>query len=99
MLPPKTSRIPKFRSRQEEAEWWDTHDTTDFEDEFTPIKVIIAPEFSHALIVDLPVEALTALDERAKRQGIGPSTLARQWIEERLRADGHLPGVYRKVGR
>ena len=27
----KQSRIPTFTSREEEAEFWDTHDTADFE--------------------------------------------------------------------
>jgi len=35
----KESRIPDFKSRQEMAEFWDTHDFTDYMDEFKPIKV------------------------------------------------------------
>jgi len=28
------SRIPRFKSIEEEAEFWDNHDTTEFEDEY-----------------------------------------------------------------
>ena len=35
----KKSRIPEFKTIEEEAEFWDTHDTTDYEDEFKPVKV------------------------------------------------------------
>jgi CopG antitoxin of type II toxin-antitoxin system len=34
--------IPAFNNIEEEAEFWDTHDTTEFEDEFKPVKVHFA---------------------------------------------------------
>lgn len=36
------SRIPDCRSLEEEAEFWDTHDLTEFEDEFEPVEFAIA---------------------------------------------------------
>ena len=33
------NRIPDFPSIEEEAEFWDTHDTTDFEEEFHLVTV------------------------------------------------------------
>ena len=33
------NRIPDFSSIEEEAAFWDTHDTTDFEEEFHPVTV------------------------------------------------------------
>ena len=44
----KQSRIPTFNSREEEAEFWDTHDTADFEDEFEPMNVRFANNLSRA---------------------------------------------------
>ncbi len=32
------SRIPEFKTIEEEAEFWDTHDSTEFEDEFTEVE-------------------------------------------------------------
>jgi hypothetical protein len=37
-----TKKIPRFKSRQEEAEFWDTHDTTEFEDEFVEVHIKVA---------------------------------------------------------
>ena len=34
----KKSRILEFKTIQEEAEFWDTHDTTDYAGEFKPVK-------------------------------------------------------------
>lgn len=33
------SSIPQFKSTQEEAEFWDTHDVTNYLDEMRPVKV------------------------------------------------------------
>jgi hypothetical protein len=35
----KKSRIPEFKSYTEEAEFWNTHDITEFEDETHPVDV------------------------------------------------------------
>lgn len=42
----KKSRIPEFKSYQEEAEFWDTHDFTEFEDETHPVDVHFAKNLS-----------------------------------------------------
>ena len=52
------SRIPEFHSIQEEAEFWDTHDTTDFEDEFKPVKVRFAKNLSEGITIRLDPETL-----------------------------------------
>lgn len=41
----KKSRIPEFKSLEEAAEFWDTHSTADFEDEFEPAELEPTPEF------------------------------------------------------
>ena len=33
------TKIPKFKSIAEEAAFWDSHDTTEFEQEMKPVKV------------------------------------------------------------
>ncbi len=82
-----TSRIPTFRSLEEAAEFWDTHDTTEFEDEFEEVTdVIFVPDqFENGVLVHLDEDALAALRVRANEQGIRPGALARIWILERLR--------------
>ena len=39
---PVRSRIPDFASLEEEAEFWDTHDSTEFEDEWEPVDLEVA---------------------------------------------------------
>ncbi len=83
----RKSRIPDFASREEEAEFWDTHDITDFLDELKVIDrkdVRVAPNLSENLNIRLTPEILDQLRNQAEQKGIGPSTLARMWILERL---------------
>ena len=83
----KTSRIPDFKTRQEEAAFWDTHDITDFEDEFKPVSVRFAKRLSEGITIRLDSETLRTLRAEAREKGIGPTTLARMWILERLKTE------------
>ena len=79
------SRIPEFASREEEAEFWDSHDITDYLDELKPARVRFAKHLSEGITIRLDAETLTALRTQAKDKGIGPTTLIRMWILERLK--------------
>lgn len=80
---PPRGKVPAFNSIQEEMEFWDTHDTVDFADDlstatYTPGKKV-AP-----ISVRLDYSDRARLKAEAEKMGIGPSTLARIWIKERL---------------
>lgn len=77
-------RIPTFATIQEEAEFWDTHDTGDYEDEFRPVRVRFAKNLSSAVSIRLDANTLDELRKQAAKKGIGPTTLARMWILEHL---------------
>jgi predicted DNA binding CopG/RHH family protein len=81
----KQSRIPRFSSRQEEAEFWDSHDITDYLDELQPVEVKVSKNLSEGITVRLDEESLNELRSIAAEQGIGPTTLMRMWVLERLR--------------
>jgi predicted DNA binding CopG/RHH family protein len=75
---------------QEEAEWWDTHDITDYLDELKPVQVLFAKNLSgqvlsRGITIRFDDESLAELRRRAQEKGIGPTTLARMWILERLK--------------
>ena len=79
------SRIPDFQSREEEAAFWDTHDFTEFLEETRPVKLRVAKNLSEGLTVRLDRQDREELERRAAEQGIGPSTMVRMWIKDRLR--------------
>ena len=82
---PRQSRIPEFASRAEEAEFWDTHDATDYWDELKPVDVRFAKNVSGGIIsVRLDLETLQQLRALAEEKRIGSTELVRTWILEGL---------------
>jgi hypothetical protein len=79
-----TRKAPRFKSREEEAEFWDTNDTTDFEDELVEVKLKVGRPLGHILAVRLNAKTIGRLGELGRKKGIGASTLARMWLLERL---------------
>ncbi len=87
----KKSRIPEFKSREEEAKFWDTHSIADYWDGLKPVKVRFTQNLSHPIPVRLDSETLEKLRTQAQKKGIGATTLARMWILERLEVE-HAKG-------
>lgn len=79
-------QIPDFASIEEEAEFWDTHDFTDYEHELEPVEFTVAQPLKSTwmLSIRLDKETFDALQAIAKPKGLGASTLARMWILEEL---------------
>ena len=82
----KTSRIPKFKSLEEEAKFWDTHSVTDFEDETEDVKIMIdlAKPRDDTLILRIQKPMKDKIASIADKKGITTSTLARIWLAEKL---------------
>jgi hypothetical protein len=84
----KKSRIPIFKSIEEEAAFWDTHSSEEFADELTPAENVkfVKGKSKKALTVRFDEDTFDELNREASEKGIGPSTLARMLILEHLRA-------------
>ena len=84
----RKSRIPDFKSYEKEANFWDTHDITDFEDETEDVEIVFALDKpkEETLIVRLQKNLKEKLVKLAKRRGVSLSTLARILLTERLQA-------------
>ena len=81
-------RIPAFNSIEEEAAFWDTHDVTELVgNELQPVEATVGPDLADRLTVRLDRADREALARKAKVLGVGPSTLARMWLRERLRQE------------
>ena len=80
----KPKRIPEFASLEEEAAFWDTQSTADCEAEFTPVRVRFAKRLSTGVTIRLDPETLQKVRTLAQEKGIGPPTLIRMWVLERL---------------
>ncbi len=94
--PPDDPRLPKLTSYEEEAEFWDTHDFVDLSpldpDELREldkerVQMPRRPGLSRHLNVRVDDETFAEVQARARELGIGPSSLVRIWVRERLRAE------------
>lgn len=75
--------MPPFKTLEEEATYWDTHSPVPDIDEDTTVTVHRANK-TETLTVRFDPKDLAELRERADQQGIGPTTLVRMWVLERL---------------
>ncbi len=86
-MPAKTkrkSKIPEFETLEEAAEFWDTHDSTEFEDEFEEVEIKFVRPLQHAIELDVDTPLLDALFAFARAHGVPFDELVRRWIAEGL---------------
>lgn len=81
------SRIPSFASLEEERAFWDTHDLTDYWDEFEPVELQSAETVRHVVSFEIDIATLSGIVEIARELGVEPLTLATEWLAERVRAE------------
>lgn len=83
----KTKKIPEFKTIAEEAEFWDTHDITDYLSEMKPVKlkVNLSEPKEDVLAVRLQPQLKMRLANIAEEMGVNTSTLVRMWVVEKLR--------------
>jgi CopG antitoxin of type II toxin-antitoxin system len=79
----KKSKPPKTDSIQELAEFWDTHDLTDFEDE---LEEVPKPVFVRGAAISVPLKAreIAALERIAQAKGVSRENLVRGWVLQNL---------------
>jgi hypothetical protein len=86
------TKPPKFSSAAEAGEFWETHSPENFPNEFEEVQVrFTSPLIKRGLTVKLDEDTISQLRQVAHKRGIGPSTLARMWIIEHLRAEQSAP--------
>ena len=77
------SKVPNFKSRDEEAAWFEAH-MAEYWNEARPVDAHFAKNLSSGLNVRFDPDSLSKIRSIAREKGIGPSTLVRMWIMERL---------------
>jgi predicted DNA binding CopG/RHH family protein len=74
--------VPTFSSYEEEANFWDTHDTTDYD--FRPVKATVSKSLGQMVSVRFESDTLNKIDQVASSKGLGTASLIRMWTMERL---------------
>ena len=77
----------EFASYEAAAEFWDTHDTTDYPGAFRTVKVVSNLKNRHYEIPIAP-DVLRALQTQARKKHVTLGHIANDLLRRRLRPDG-----------
>lgn len=83
----KIKPIRPFKSLEEEANFWDTHDVSRiFKNPKISLSELLSLEPKKEVVMTLRVQKVVKdkIDKAAKTRGINPATLSRMWLVERL---------------
>lgn len=94
-------RLPHFKTREEEAKFWDTHFMLDYLDELEPADEVftLAPTLAEkirersktrSISLRLPAWEIDGAKKVAKKNGIGYQVLIKNWIADGLRQSLHM---------
>ena len=80
--------IPEFKSREEEAAFWDTHDVGEYLNDFNRVDVELQLEKpkEENIVVRVQKPIKDRLERIARRKGLNISSLTRMWIMEKLQS-------------
>lgn len=83
-MPRKPEKIPEdFKTYEEAADFWDTHDSTDYLDQLEEIEMDVDIQKKHYLIeVDMKIAEI--LQESARKKGMSVTSLANKLLQKQL---------------
>jgi predicted DNA binding CopG/RHH family protein len=79
-------KIPSFNNYEEEANFWDTHSVTDFEDETEDVDIVFELDKPRdkTVVLRLQEDIKNRLEKKARLNGLNVSTLIRMLIMKDL---------------
>ena len=84
----KKSRLPRTDSIKKLAEFWDSHDLTDFQDE---LEEVPEPVFVRSAAIKVPLEPheAEAVERMAQAIGLSREELVRAWVLQKVACQKH----------
>lgn len=88
----KTKKIPRFKSIQEEATFWDSHDITDYWDDMEEVDIQFIPQQkkNESFTVRVEPELKKRLELVARKNRVSLSTITRLWLIDRLQNENNV---------
>jgi hypothetical protein len=82
------AKIPQFKTLEEAAEFWDTHDFEDYIDDTEPVTVTVTiPRRKKDLTVSLDARVYEQIESVATKHGVLPEAIMSSWLKERAMAE------------
>jgi len=77
------NRLPQTDSIKELAQFWQTHDVTEFDDELEEVPALVFDR-EEAVTVHLTYHDAAILKKIARAKGVNDSELIREWVIEKV---------------
>jgi hypothetical protein len=77
-------KIPDTDSIRELADFWDTHDVTDFDDQLEEVAEPVFMRARNGVMVPLSGEELTVIRKIAASRGVDEAAIIHEWVREKL---------------
>ena len=91
------AKIPKFKNEEEAAEFWATHDSTDYIYDMKPLDVELTEELKEritsrqrSITLQLSREIVDAAKKIARRRGISYRIQIQHWVERAVKEESLL---------
>lgn len=85
----KLKPIPTFKSEDEEREFWDTHDSTEYLD-WSKAKRVTFPNLKQStktISLRMTESMLHSIKREANKRDVPYQSLIKVWLDERLKAE------------
>jgi hypothetical protein len=85
--PMKQQAIPQTDSIRELADFWDSHDVTDFDEELEEVKEIVFERRDDSVLeLHLTPEEAAAVKRLAEKRGVASTKLIEEWVRQKVQA-------------
>ena len=82
MKKPRSPLPEHFDSLEQAAEFWDAHDSADYEDHMTDVEFEVDIK-KRTYLIPLDGELYRKVQAAARKKGVPAETLVNRWIEEK----------------
>ncbi len=80
-------KIPKFKTDEEAAKFWETHSFEDYSKDVKDAEIRFVKRPKRTVAIRLDPEDIKSVEAIAERKGLSYTSLLRMWIKEYLARD------------
>jgi predicted DNA binding CopG/RHH family protein len=88
----KLKSIPQFKNEKEEADFWATHDTTEYFDTSKPVEIVFPnlKPTTKTITLRLPVSLLNKIRKIANKKDVPYQSLMKVFLDEKANEEGMI---------
>jgi len=84
-------KIPKFKTQEEAAKYWQTHSFKDYHKDTKNGEIIFIKKAKKTVAIRLDPDDIKSVEKIAESRGLSYTSLLRMWIKEHLSREASRP--------